>query len=371
MGMGLLHFSLAGGFSSPPLVTILSDSSTNYLTSQKPRAVLHRLLETLQWVLDAMEFSLDPSKDGEEGGRAWEATIRVRFLHEGVRRSIGKRKEWKESEEVPINQLQMIATLGSFCVATIWSVERIGIRVSDEEKVAFLELWKVIGWYSGVDPMLLTTYFSDFKSASTFFLTASYHLFSPPSTSSTSTATSNPSTSSDSSDNPTLRILRAVSHQPPTYSSFFYHVQLSRLLLGNALADRLALPRVPIRARIQARLTFLTARLFVGFGQMWRKGWEEERREVTLKVLRVVVVNVFGAGRRSRFEKRERYEDKLGEGEGEMEYDAGEGGKRARELVKRYRRLVAEMVTVLGVGGAGLAILIFRLSRWLRVNRLV
>jgi len=40
----------------------------------------------------------------------------------------------------------MIATLGSFAIAPLWSLRRLGIRLTDEEELAYVSVWRHIGY---------------------------------------------------------------------------------------------------------------------------------------------------------------------------------------------------------------------------------
>jgi hypothetical protein len=97
----LMHFSLAGGFSSPALSSVMRE--TNYLTSDAREATYKRLLETTLFVLDSMS-DMQPVT-----GRGWRSAFRVRLLHAQVRRRIAKGKGRynvydAEKDGVPINQ---------------------------------------------------------------------------------------------------------------------------------------------------------------------------------------------------------------------------------------------------------------------------
>jgi hypothetical protein len=51
--------------------------------------------------------------------------------------------------KIPLNQEDMAATLGAFGVAPVWSLERMGFRLSIREKEAYLFLWRYLGYYLG------------------------------------------------------------------------------------------------------------------------------------------------------------------------------------------------------------------------------
>lgn len=39
----------------------------------------------------------------------------------------------------------LIATLGSFCIAPLWCIRRIGISLTPEEEAAYITVWRHIG----------------------------------------------------------------------------------------------------------------------------------------------------------------------------------------------------------------------------------
>lgn len=166
----LLHYSLTLGFSSSQLTSTLKE--TNYLTSTKRETAWRRLLETTQFVLDASSESLQPGH-----GSGWKSCLRVRLLHAQVRRRIlagrGRAKQFDpQTEGLPINQAFLLATLGSFCVAPIWSMRRVGTRLSRSDEEAFVALWQRIGFFMGVDADLLQRHFSSLHRAESYFVSA-------------------------------------------------------------------------------------------------------------------------------------------------------------------------------------------------------
>lgn len=83
-------------------------------------------------------------------GQGWKSAVRVRMLHSTVRVRILNKKGIKnvydvEQDGLPINQEDLLATLGSFAVAPLWSLRRIGVTLSREEEAAYLAVWRHIG----------------------------------------------------------------------------------------------------------------------------------------------------------------------------------------------------------------------------------
>ena len=50
----------------------------------------------------------------------------------------------------PLNQEDLLATLGTFTTVVIRALERLGLTVDDEDRVALHFLWNVVGWHLGI-----------------------------------------------------------------------------------------------------------------------------------------------------------------------------------------------------------------------------
>lgn len=97
----LLHFSLAGGFASARIMSVLYE--TGYLTSKSRDATYRRLMETTQALVDFMG-DMRPVT-----GKGWQSAVRVRLLHSQVRLRIldgrSKLKQYSvERDGIPVNQ---------------------------------------------------------------------------------------------------------------------------------------------------------------------------------------------------------------------------------------------------------------------------
>ena len=122
---GLAFQSLLGGMGATRVVEVLSRTG-GFAT----KVARKRLLETTQHILQCTRSlqSIQPGGDGHA------SSIRVRLLHAAVRQRILKlakqRPEYYNVEKygVPINDLDCIATIGTFSATLIWlSLPRQGI----------------------------------------------------------------------------------------------------------------------------------------------------------------------------------------------------------------------------------------------------
>ena len=81
--LGLLYFSLIGGFSAPKITKVLD--STSYLTKNRERT-WRRLNETMEMIVDC----IDDDSSLKIGNKGWISTLRVRFLHSQIRLKLMK-----------------------------------------------------------------------------------------------------------------------------------------------------------------------------------------------------------------------------------------------------------------------------------------
>lgn len=97
-------------------------------------------------------------------GRGWKSAVRVRILHAQVRRRIevgkGRLNTYDvETMGIPINQQDLCTVLGSFMIAPLWSLKRLGFKLSAREASSFQAVWKHVGFYLGIEPDLLEKFY--------------------------------------------------------------------------------------------------------------------------------------------------------------------------------------------------------------------
>lgn len=105
-----------------------------------------RFAETLQWALDvSAEGGLEPL------GVGYQATIRVRLIHEFVRRHVAALPDWRGDEwGLPVNQTDMAATLVGALIAPPAGGLAMGIVMSPAELEDIAHLTRYVGWLMGV-----------------------------------------------------------------------------------------------------------------------------------------------------------------------------------------------------------------------------
>lgn len=169
----------------------------------------------------------------------------------------------------------------------------------------------------------------------------------------------------------TYRLLASVSNRPPRYNKVESSLAMSRFLLGDGLADRLALPPTPRLSAIKMHAGFWAERGMKAFGRAYRVGWEVKRIEMTRMLVLMIVCWQLG-DRRTKFTIKEFAEelDKLdiprekGEvkeqkevnpDDDELDPEVRMGPEAGKAIVKRWKWLLIEMGAVVGGVGLGLA----------------
>lgn len=144
---GLAFQSLLGGMGAARVVETLS--RTGGFSTKVAR---HRLFETTQHILQCTQSP----KSIQPGGAGFVSSVRVRLLHAAVRQRIMKlaqqRPEYYDVEAlgIPINDLDCIATIGTFSATLVWlSLPRQGIWMRRQEVIDYIALWRYIAYLTG------------------------------------------------------------------------------------------------------------------------------------------------------------------------------------------------------------------------------
>lgn len=218
---GLAYQSLLGGMGAARVVETLA--RTGGFSTKVAR---RRLFETTQHILQCTR-SLEAIQPGGEG---WKSSIRVRLLHAAVRQRIMKladgRPEYYNVKEwgVPINDLDSIATIGTFSATLIWiAFPRQGIFLRKQEIIDYIALWRYIAYVVGTP----TDFFATPEKAKAVMESLLYYEVRP---SETSKILAN-------------NIIKSLAYQPPINASPDMLIASARWLNGHTLCDALALER--------------------------------------------------------------------------------------------------------------------------------
>ena len=190
-----------------------------------------RINETAQFLLDLLApggFSA--------GGSGLRALQKVRLMHAAVRAQLSRAPVDASAPEVAINQEDLLGTLFAFSIVVLRALRRLGITVTSEQAEDYYQLWRVIGGLLGVRQPLLP---DDFNAACDLSdRIASRHL--------------EPSAHGRQL---MAELLAGMERHVPTRMRRAPRV-LVRHLVGDALADALAVPSDPT-----AQATLVVARL--------------------------------------------------------------------------------------------------------------
>ncbi len=152
-GLGLWMASIPSGYAGARDAIILGES-VNCVSHAKSR-----FLETGQFVLDVMqEHGLVSTADPTMAGGIGLRDIRhVRLVHSMARYLIKERNDltspeftWTPAMGEPVNQMALLATMFTFCVVGVESLEKFGVRLTTDEQEAYVHLWNVIGHLMGI-----------------------------------------------------------------------------------------------------------------------------------------------------------------------------------------------------------------------------
>eukprot|EP01006_Ploeotia_vitrea_P053863 TRINITY_DN67822_c6_g1_i2.p1 TRINITY_DN67822_c6_g1~~TRINITY_DN67822_c6_g1_i2.p1 ORF type:complete len:668 (+),score=225.75 TRINITY_DN67822_c6_g1_i2:176-2005(+) len=220
-GIILLNLSLVGGYSAPRINRVLN--STGYLSTPEPKALFRRLMETAQLTLDCVT---GPDALKPETGVGWQSCVRVRFLHAKVRERLTDSKYYDASVwGVPINQEDMCVTLLSFQYNVLEGLKRLGFSVTPQQRADYTHLWRVIGHFVGVaedvNPL------SSWERSCAMMESLIMHQVQP----------------DENSVYLANQTIKSTVGRPPFYLSYKSSAAMSRILMGDPLADTLKLPK--------------------------------------------------------------------------------------------------------------------------------
>lgn len=142
--------SLLGLLSLPYCYTAANGAMVLYLSERMRKETSKRLYETTVFVWEVM------APDAfEQGGKAFTEIMKVRLMHAAVRYYTLNSGKWDNAWGLPINQEDMAGTNLSFSLIVIRGLRRLGFTVSHPDQLAFMHLWNVIGYLSGLDQNMI------------------------------------------------------------------------------------------------------------------------------------------------------------------------------------------------------------------------
>ena len=142
--------SLLGLLSLPYCYTAANGAMVLYLSELIRKQTTKRLYDTAVFVWEVM----GPDAFGKEGN-AYEEVLKVRIMHAAIRYYTIQGRKWDNSWGLPINQEDMAGTNLSFSLIVIRGLRMLGYSVSQADQAAFMHIWAVVGYFSGLDNDLI------------------------------------------------------------------------------------------------------------------------------------------------------------------------------------------------------------------------
>ena len=142
--------TLLGLLSLPYCYTAANGAMVLYLSERMRNETSKRLHETAVFVWEIMA----PGAFAGEGNGFTEI-LKVRLMHAAVRYYTLQSGKWDDAWGFPINQEDMAGTNLSFSLIVIRGLRLMGFTVSEADQEAYIHLWNVIGYLSGLQENLI------------------------------------------------------------------------------------------------------------------------------------------------------------------------------------------------------------------------
>lgn len=134
------------------LITGLSEGLAKgfYLTG-RTAGNLRRVKQNTRHLVDiTLPGGLDRLGDG------WKLTVRIRLIHAQARRLLLNSGQWDvPAEGVPLHMAHMALASTGFSAINLQAVQRLGLRLTEEERDGFMHIWRYVTWLLGVPDRLL------------------------------------------------------------------------------------------------------------------------------------------------------------------------------------------------------------------------
>ncbi len=142
--------SLLGLLSLPYCYTAANGAMVLYLSEKIRNETTRRLFETAVFVWEMMAPNAFQSD-----GKAFMEILKIRILHAAIRYYTLQSGKWDDAWGVPVNQEDMAGTNLSFSFIVIRGLRMLGFSINQQDQEAFLHLWSVIGYLTGLEEDLI------------------------------------------------------------------------------------------------------------------------------------------------------------------------------------------------------------------------
>lgn len=215
-GMALLVSSLAEGYALSKAVHVL------IATGRLHQDVTRRIYETAQ-----MSHNMNVKDGMKPNGVGFRHCLEVRLLHAMVRKYL-KQQHWEvEKYDEPINQEDMAFTIIEFDYLAVRGMERLGAKLSADDRHALHHFWRYAAYLHGVDACMLTDSPAEEIEQ---YQRIRQRQYQP----------------NEEGRLLALTVIRSLAQKPPFYLPEALLFELSRICLGDELADVYQLPRHPL-----------------------------------------------------------------------------------------------------------------------------
>ncbi|MES2731895.1 MAG: oxygenase MpaB family protein [Bacteroidota bacterium] len=209
---------LLGLYSLPYCYAAADGAQVIYMSQRIHKDTYNRLLETAQFVLEVTKpdaFSAN--------GAGFITCNKIRLMHATIRFYSKQSGRWNDAWGLPINQDDMASTNLAMSYIPIRGLRKLNLNPEDKESEAYLHLWNVVGYLLGVKEELLPAN-----------LREAYHI--------DRVNVSRNFRSSDAGIVLTKALLDSLNYFAPESMPKKLPVAQMRLLLGDDVADMLAIP---------------------------------------------------------------------------------------------------------------------------------
>lgn len=215
-GLALLCGSLAESYSAAMAAKVLVRSG------DLQRSTRRRIYETADFL-----HVLASSNGPQPGSHAHRVVLNLRLMHSRVRKGTQQRADWDPRWGVPVNQEDNGSTLLMFSLVYARGLQRLGVALTPAELDSIHHGWRYAGYVLGIDDRLLTESCAD---EAALYAAISRRQHQP-----------------DQDSRALLTALFAeMAWQPPLFLPVGVLYAVSRVLLGEGLADAMGVPRAPL-----------------------------------------------------------------------------------------------------------------------------
>lgn len=216
---------LLGCYSLPYCYAAADGAQVLWISERIKNDTYKRLEETGEFVFGIMQ-----ERDWRNGQNCLKI-LKIRLMHAVVRYFTRHAKQWDNAWGVPINQEDMAGTNLAFSYIVIRGLRKLGTSTNEAEEEAYLHFWGVVGALLGVEATLLP-----------HNLREAFHL--------DRAIFRRQFKASDAGMGLTQALTKVLQQQAPEPALRNFPLAQMRFLLGNDVADLLAIPHVPLEEKI-------------------------------------------------------------------------------------------------------------------------